>query len=68
VQVLREHRRRQAEERLRVGPERGTDDYVFTTAWANRSTPARGPLLSSPAKQKIFMRSPQLLHLLSTRL
>jgi len=34
VQVLREHRKRQAGERLRVGPEwRGTDDYVFSTAW-----------------------------------
>jgi integrase len=34
VQILRDHRKRQAEERLRVGPEwRGTDDYVFSTAW-----------------------------------
>jgi integrase len=34
VQVLRDHRKNQAEERLRVGPEwRGTDDYVFSTAW-----------------------------------
>jgi integrase len=34
VQLLRDHRKRQAEERLRVGPEwRGTDDYVFSTAW-----------------------------------
>ena len=34
VQVLRDHRKRQAEERLRVGTEwRGTDDYVFSTAW-----------------------------------
>jgi hypothetical protein len=34
VQVLRDHRKRQAEERLRVGPEwRGTDDHLFTTAW-----------------------------------
>jgi integrase len=34
VQVLRDHRKRQAEERLRVGPKwRGTDDYVFTTGW-----------------------------------
>jgi integrase len=34
VQVLRDHRRRQAEERLKVGPEWcGTDDYVFSTAW-----------------------------------
>ena len=34
MQVLRDHRKRQAEERLRVGPEwRGTDDYVFSTAW-----------------------------------
>jgi integrase len=32
--VLKDHRKRQAEERLRVGPEwRGTDDYVFATAW-----------------------------------
>ena len=34
MQVLRDHRKRQTEERLRVGPEwRGTDDYVFCTAW-----------------------------------
>ena len=34
VQVLRDHRKRQAEERLKVGPEWcGTDDYVFSTAW-----------------------------------
>ena len=34
VQVLRDHRKRQAEERLRVGPEwRDADDYVFSTAW-----------------------------------
>lgn len=34
VQVLRNHRKLQAGERLRVGPEwRGTDDYVFSTAW-----------------------------------
>ena len=34
MQVLRDHRKHQAEERLRVGPEwRGTDDYVFSTAW-----------------------------------
>ncbi len=34
VQALRDHRKRQAEERLRVGPEwRGADDYVFSTAW-----------------------------------
>jgi integrase len=34
VQVLRDHRKHQAEERLRVGSERrGTDDYVFSTAW-----------------------------------
>lgn len=33
VQVLRDHRKRQAEGRLRVGPEwRGTDDHLFTTA------------------------------------
>ena len=34
VQILRDHRKRQAGERLRVGPEwRGADDYVFSTAW-----------------------------------
>jgi integrase len=34
VQVLRDHRKRQAEEQLRVGPEwRGSDVYVFSTAW-----------------------------------
>ena len=32
--VLREHRKRQAQERLTTGPEwKGTDDYVFRTAW-----------------------------------
>jgi integrase len=32
--MLKDHRKRQAGERLRVGSEwRGTDDYVFTTAW-----------------------------------
>ena len=42
VQVLRDHRKRQTEERLRVGPEwRGTDDYVFSTARASPSTPTR---------------------------
>lgn len=34
VQVLRDHRKRQAEERLTVGTEwKGTDDYVFATGW-----------------------------------
>ena len=34
VQVLRDHRKRQAGERLRVGSEwRGADDYVFSTSW-----------------------------------
>ena len=34
MQVLRDHRKRQAGDRLKVGPEwRGTDDYVFSTAW-----------------------------------
>jgi integrase len=34
VQVLKDHRKRQAGEQLRVGPEwRGSDDYVFSTAW-----------------------------------
>jgi integrase len=33
AQVLRDHRKRQAGERLRVGPEwRGTDDHVFSTS------------------------------------
>jgi integrase len=43
VQVLRDHHKRQAEERLRVGPEwRGTDDYVFSPRpGASRSTPTR---------------------------
>jgi integrase len=36
VQVLKEHRKRQAGERLTVGPEwRGTGDYVFTSAWGD---------------------------------
>lgn len=34
VQVLGDHRKRQAEERLTVGTEwKGTDDYLFCTAW-----------------------------------
>lgn len=35
VQVLKDHRKRQAAERLAVGPEwrGGSDDYVFTSAW-----------------------------------
>lgn len=34
VRVLREHGKRQAEERVLVGPDwKGTDDYVFTTGW-----------------------------------
>jgi integrase len=34
VHVLREHRSRQAAEQLAVGTDwRGTDDYVFSTAW-----------------------------------
>jgi integrase len=31
---LRDHKKRQAEDRMLVGPDwKGTDDYVFTTAW-----------------------------------
>lgn len=35
VQVLRDHRKRQAAERLTVGPQwrGGSEDYVFTSAW-----------------------------------
>jgi integrase len=34
VQVLRDHWKRQAQDRLKAGPEwKGTDDYVFRTAW-----------------------------------
>jgi integrase len=34
VQVLRDHWKRQAQDRLKAGPEwRGADDYVFRTAW-----------------------------------
>ena len=38
VQVLREHHKRQTAERLAIGPgwRGGTDDYVFTSAWARR--------------------------------
>ena len=41
VQVLREHRKRQAAERLAVGPEwrAGSDDYVFTSAWGEAIHP-----------------------------
>ena len=40
VQVLRDHRKRQTEERLTVGPEwKGTNDYVFCTAWGERVHP-----------------------------
>jgi integrase len=37
VQVLKDHRKRQAAERLAVGPEwrGGSDDYVFTSAWGD---------------------------------
>jgi integrase len=42
MQVLRDHRKGQAGERLRVGPEwRGTDDYVFSTAWGEPIHPDR---------------------------
>jgi integrase len=34
VQVLKDHRKRQAQDRLTAGPEwKGADDYVFRTAW-----------------------------------
>jgi integrase len=34
VQVLRDHWKRQAQDRLKAGPEwKGADDYVFRTAW-----------------------------------
>jgi integrase len=34
AQVLRDHWKRQAQDRLKAGPEwKGTDDYVFRTAW-----------------------------------
>jgi integrase len=34
AQVLRDHWKRQTQDRLKAGPEwRGTDDYVFRTAW-----------------------------------
>ena len=34
VQVLRDHWKRRAQDRLKAGPEwKGTDDYVFRTAW-----------------------------------
>ncbi len=41
VQVLEEHRKRQADERLAVGPEwhGGSDDYVFTSAWGEAIHP-----------------------------
>ena len=40
VQVLRDHWKRRAQDRLKAGPEwKGADDYVFRTAWASRSTP-----------------------------
>ena len=36
VQVLRDHWKRQAQDRLKAGPEwKGTDDYVFCTAWGD---------------------------------
>lgn len=42
VQALKDHRRRQAEERLIAGTEwRGTDSHVFVSAWENRSTRTR---------------------------
>jgi integrase len=34
VHILTEHRKRQAEDHMLVGPDwKGTDDYVFTSAW-----------------------------------
>ena len=46
MQVLRDHGKRQTEERLRVGPEwRGTDDYVFSTAWGEPIHPDTVSLL-----------------------
>ncbi len=44
VQVLKDHRKRQGEERLRAGPEwRGADDYVFSTAWGEPIHPTLCP-------------------------
>ncbi len=52
VQVLRDHRKHQAEERLRVGPEwRGTDDYVFSTAWGRADPSRHGVLTHDHARQ-----------------
>ncbi len=52
VQELREHHKRQAEERLRVGPGwRGTDDYVFSTAWGEPIHPRHGALAYAHARQ-----------------
>src|SRR5262249_4621611 len=46
VQILRDHRKRQAGERLRVGPEwRCADDYVFSTAWGEPVHPDTGSSL-----------------------
>jgi len=43
VQVLRDHRKRRAEERLRLGPEwRGTGDYVFSIALGRADPPRHG--------------------------
>ena len=34
AEILREHRKRQNADRLRLGESwKGTDDYVFTTGW-----------------------------------
>jgi len=43
VQVLRDHRKRRAEERLRLDPEwRGTGDYVFSIALGRADPPRHG--------------------------
>jgi integrase len=42
VQVLKDHRKRQAQDQLTAGPEwKGTDDYVFRTAWGKPIHPGR---------------------------
>jgi integrase len=64
VRVLRDHRKRQAEERLKVGPEwRGTDDYVFSTAWGEPIHPDTvSPLMTTLTNTRNDQQSEPLPH------
>ena len=60
VQELREHHKRQAEERLRAGPGwRGTDDYMFSTAWGEPIHPDTVSSLMPTAYQLVNTQNDQ---------